>query len=145
MQIKVQYVPPLYKRKISKTNIMIRAKDYTIFDSIGYEKLLENELEINKPLNDYFNAMMAGQAFADFDKAYIVQEYVYNGQVNVNVWETNNEGKYWEIRLIYHSPFIQQVSIVDELRKNTPKNNVLLFITIDPINRVTCFQHNGLK
>lgn len=124
---------------------MIRTKDYRVFDSIGYEKLLENELEIKQPLNDYFNAMMAGQAFAEFDKAYIVQEYVYNGQVNVNVWDANNAGENWDLLLIYHSHLIHQVSIVDELRKNALKNNVILFITIDLVNQVSYFQCNGLK
>lgn len=124
---------------------MIRAKDYRIFDSIGYEKLLENELEIDEPLNDYYNAMMAGQAFADFDKAYIVQEYVYNGQVNVNVWDAVKSGKYWEILLIYHSNLIHQVSILDELRNNNLKNNVILFVTIDSANKVNYFLHSALK
>jgi RNA-splicing ligase RtcB len=127
---------------------MIRTKDYRVFDSIGYEKLLENEFEINQSLNDYFNAMMAGQAFADFDKAYIVQEYVHSAQVATNVWSTEKIREDWELQLVYYNHInhsMNQESIVDELRNITPKNEIILFVTIDNENQINYFTNRGLK
>jgi hypothetical protein len=127
---------------------MIRTKDYRVFDSIGYEKLLENEFEINQCLNDYFNAMMAGQAYADFDKAYIVQEYLYNGLVVSNVWTTEKIREDWELQLLYHNQINQAiclVSIVDEIRKITSKNEIILFATMDIKNQINYFRDRGLK
>lgn len=127
---------------------MIRTKDYTVFDAIGYEKLLENESEVSKPLNTYWNAMMAGQAFAEFDKAYIAQEYIHNDSISTNIWAADKLGKSWELHLVYHSQInhtINLPSLVDKLRKNTPNNEVILYITIDTENRIEEFLHLGLK